>query len=183
MIKHPIAQPFYCTRLCLLMVGRIGDTFMTEVGSDGTQNTVAFSSSALAGCPRLAPARCNADVRVRRRPPGRKRPTAGQGTKTLTARTACYVEGKSKFIPPTSLHCPKASAERRLQTQRRPEASGIKAGRLQLGTRHGAEPASPTARCAGTPIDDQIHMGDSYQPEMAQTTAKLKLTFAFNCVA
>jgi hypothetical protein len=40
MIRHPIAQPLYCTRLYLLMVGEIGDTFMTEVGAGGMQSNL-----------------------------------------------------------------------------------------------------------------------------------------------
>ena len=70
----------------------------------GKEKVATWSAPVCSGrnCPRPAPARCSAVVRVRRRPSGRKRTSCAQ---TLTARTAWYVEGNSKSTP-TTLHCP-----------------------------------------------------------------------------
>lgn len=83
-------------------------------------------------------------VRGRRRPPGRKRPTAGQGAQPLTARTTRYVKGNSKTVSHTP---PATSGKRSAQagTQGRPETSGIKAEWPRFGTKRGAQPASPKA--------------------------------------
>lgn len=59
---------------------------------------------------------------------------------TLTARPAWYVEGNSKTTP-----LPTVFGKRSAQAATLPKASGIKAEWLQLGTRRGAQPASPTA--------------------------------------
>src|SRR3990172_7290515 len=109
----------------------------------GKEKVATWSAPVCSGrnCPRPAPARCSAVVRVRRRPQGRKRTPCAQ---TLTARTAWYVEGNSKATPLTPPHQGKRSA----QAGNAETAGGVKdrSRRAVTGTAwHGATPESLTA--------------------------------------
>ena len=82
----------------------------------GKEKAATWSAPVCSGrnCPRPAPTRRSAVVRVRRRPQGRKRTPCAQ---TLTARTAWYVEGNSKSTPP--LHCTIPGQAQRAGRERR----------------------------------------------------------------